>query len=292
MMLVSTDTPRARRPRSSLPAAAALLAAAAVAGWWLGGVTRAPEPAATRTAGVTVGGARLVVAPGWSAVRAGTTATFAPVPGLAARALVAFGPAVDASLVPAALRGDLPDRLPAPRRATLAGRPAWAYGPMTDGERIVEVTVAPTTGDVLAVACSAPREAWSGAAGCAGDVRAAATTGEQAVAPAADLAFRGPAVAVLAALDRSRATGRRQLARHPAASARLARAHRVAATALAPFAADGGPAAAVAALRATAAAYARLGDARRDRDRARYAAARAGVVHGEAALSRALTRMR
>ena len=71
---------------------------------------------------------------------------FAPAPGLSARAMLVHGEAVDATLVPAALRGDAPSRAcPRRRRATLGGLAAWNYGPIRDKHRVIEVTVAPTT---------------------------------------------------------------------------------------------------------------------------------------------------
>jgi hypothetical protein len=111
------------------------------------------------------------------------------------------GPAADASLVPAALRAELP----APRRATLADLEAWGYGPFRAKDRVVEVTVAPTTSGVLAVTCSAPPASWSAALDCADGVHAITSVKAQALAPAADLAFRQSADPILGALDDRRA---------------------------------------------------------------------------------------
>ena len=113
------------------------------------------------------------------------TATFAPTAGLPVRARLIAGPPADASLVPAALRSQLPAVLPEPRRARLAGLPAWTYGPIDDGKRVLELTVAATAAGVLAVECSASPATWSAALGCETGVRSIGSTGGKAARPGA-----------------------------------------------------------------------------------------------------------
>lgn len=286
------------RPPAALVAGGCALALAAGGGWLLGASSRAPAPTVAPNSVTALGDVRLELEAGWApAAPVEGLKAFAPVPGLPARAVIASGPAVDASLIPASLRAGLPDGLPAPRRATLGGLAAWSYGPLRDRGRLVELTVVPTTGGMLAVACVAPRSAWSGALGCADGVHAIATD-DRALAPARDLAFRQAAGPVLDTLDEARVAGRARLgAGRRAAAASLARAHREAASALAPFVVPGAPAAAVAALRAGARGYAALGSIpdRRfatRRQRARYVAVRRQVARADAALAGALAELR
>jgi hypothetical protein len=292
-MLVDTRTARPAGSSRARLARLAIVAAAGVGGWWLGTVVRAPDRIATPRPLVAVGPMQLALAPEWTRapgpdVRGAQS--FAPVDGMPARALLVAGPAVDASLIPAALRAQLPTPLPAPRRAKLGGLPAWTYGPIRADGRVTEVTVAPTTVAVLAVACSAETETWSAALGCEAGVRSIASPGGDALVPAPDLAFRRRAPAVLRRLDGKRVAGRAALARgrRIAASHRLARAHRAAAAALAPFAAPGATAGTVAALRRTAASYDAFA---RARGRRGFIAARKSVTRAEAALAAALKRL-
>jgi hypothetical protein len=285
------DTAQRRRPSGAAVAGMVALAVAAAGGWWLGGASRAPVPQVAADTIAAVGGMRLELEADWVAadaapVVAGAQA-FAPAPGLSARALLVHGEAVDATLVPAALRAQLPETLPAPRRATLGGLAAWSYGPMRDKRRVIEVTVAPTTGGMLAVACSAPAAGWSAALDCADGVHAVSSADAKTLAPAPDLAFRLNAGPVLETLDEKRVAGRAKVAwRRPSAARGLAAAHREAATALAAF----GGAEVVAALRDAARSYDALASAGRDRDR--FLAARAVVARDDAALVAALRELR
>jgi hypothetical protein len=289
---------RTVRPPAALVAGGLALALAAAGGWLLGGSSRAPAPAVAPNSVTTLGDVQLELEAGWAPAASvdGLTA-FATVPGLPARALFESGPAVDASLIPATLRADLPDSLPAPHKATLGGLAAWRYGPLRNRGRVLELTVAPTTGGVLAVACVAPPSAWSGALGCADGVHAIAT-GDRALTPAPELAFRQAAGPALKTLDDARVAGRARLDAAPnKASAALARTHREAATALAPFAVSGAPAAAVAALRDAARGYDALGSMpdRRfvtRRQRVRYVAVRGRIARADAALAAALAQLR
>ena len=297
-MLVDTVTPRRSGPSRALVLGIAAIAAAVAGGWWLGGVSQTPEPVASPTAVVTVGTVQAALAPEWSPAPAapGPDAeggrAFAPSAGLPARALLVSGPAVDASLVPGPLLSALGTDLPAPRRTNLAGLSAWTYGPVRGEERVFQVTVVPTTTGSLAVTCSSPPETWSVALGCASGVREVSAVDGRALAPAPDLAFRQNAPAVLASLDDARVAGRKALAGpaagRAAAAVRLARAHRSAAAALAPFAVEGPTAGAVGALRAVGARYEAFAAAVRSGSRPRFVRVRGGLRRAEAALAAAL----
>jgi hypothetical protein len=286
------------RPPAALVAGGCALALAAAGGWWLGGSSRAPAPVVAPNSVAALGDVRLELEAGWApAAPVEGVKAFSPVPGLPGRALLASGPAVDPTLIPDTLRAQLPESLPAPRKATLGGLPAWGYGPLRHRGRVVELTVLPTMGGMLAVACVAPPSAWSGALGCADGVHAIATD-DRTLAPAPDLAFRQAAAPALETLDEARVAGRARLdgARRTAAAS-LAGAHREAATALAPFAAPGASTDAVAALRDAARGYDALAAApdRRSvtrRQRARFVAARQQVARADAALAAALAELR
>ena len=300
MTLVVDTGPSGRTGRSRVAGAGAVaLAAAGLAGWWLGGVWSAPEVAAAPDPIVAIGDVRFGLPAGWTPVPASEDGlAFAPAPGLPARALLVSGPAVDRSLIPAALRESLPADLPAPRRTELGGLPAWAYGPVRGGKRTIEVTVAPTSSGVLAVACSAPPDAWAAALGCADRVHGVALGAGRALAPTPDLGFRQRSRGVLGDLDAERVRGRRALARaggprgRAAAARRLAAAHRSAANRLAPLAAGDAAAGAVAALRRAGRGYARLAVAARRGERLRFGNARAAIRAADADLARALRRLR
>jgi hypothetical protein len=286
---------QALRPSAAMVAGATALAVAAAGGWWLGGAAREDTPAPAGDTVVAIGALQLMLESTW--VRAesvpglpvGGAEVLAPAPGLAERALVVAGRAADSSLIPAALRAELPAALPEPRRATLAGLPAWTYGPLRDEGRMLEVTVAPTTAGVLALACSAPTASWSAWLDCGNGVHTVAAGDAKTLVPTAELAFGQAAAPVLLTLDAERVAARARLsARRPAAATALARAHRVAAAALAPFATAG----AVTAMRGAARGYDALAAAARRRDRTRFVAARAQVSASDAALDAALARLR
>jgi hypothetical protein len=290
----------ALRPSGAAFAGAATLALAIGAGWWLGGASHESAPPTAAPSVVAIGEMKVELESAWvpaSATRGLAVEgaeVFAPAPGLAARAVLVSGPAVDASLVPSSLRPNLPTVLPAPRRATLAGLAAWTYGPLVDGGRSLEVTVAPTTAGTLAIVCSAPPSGWSAWVDCGNGVLGIDTGSAKALAPAPDLAFRQVAGPVLERLDSQRVAGRERLAEAPRAApaAGLARAHREAAAALAPFAAAGATNDAVVALRQVAGAYDTLRAAGERRNRARFIAAREAVRRTEATLAGALAALR
>jgi hypothetical protein len=296
-LLIDTD-PAARAERSRVVAAGGVaLVAAGLAGWSLGGVWGAPQTVAAPAPAVVIGDMRFGLPAGWAPAPEGGQA-FVPAPGLPARALLVSGPAVDRSLIPASLRESLPADLPDPRRTELGGLPAWAYGPLRGEGRTLEVTVAPTSTGMLAVACSAPPDAWVAALGCADRVRGIALGAGRALTPTAELGFRQRSRVVVGDLDARRVRGRRSLARaagprsRAAAARRLAAAHRGAANRLAPLAAGGASADAVGALRRAERGYARLAVAARHGARRRFANARAAIRAADADLVRALQRLR
>jgi hypothetical protein len=280
------------------------LAVAAAAGWWLGGAFRSPQPVSVADSTAGVESFQLRLSPDWTPAPAAPGPevkggrSFAPTAGLPARALLVIGPAADPSLVPAALRAELPERLDAPRRTKVAGLAAWTYPPVRDDKRVLQVTVVPTTRGVLAVACSAPPSTWSVALGCASGIRQAVPADGRALVPSADLAFRLRATDVLRELDVERVRGRKALvaAKRPAArtaaSARLAGLHGDAASALAPFAVAGATGGTVAALRGAARSYGALARAAGSESRPRFVRARAAVRRADGALARAVGRLR
>ena len=294
---VATSDKRFTLPSRAVLAGIAALVIAAIAGWWLGGTAGAPDAVQAPEPVVVIGGMQLEIPGEWTPARpapgmdAAGMATFAPAAGLPMRARLVTGPPADASLIPAALRTQLPAELPPPRRARLAGLPAWTYGPMNDGKRMFELTVVPTTAGVLAVECSASPATWNAALGCEAGISALGSAGDNALRPAPDLAFRQRAATVIRTLDGRRVAGRAALARgqRRAAAGRLARAHSAAATALAPFAVPGATTDTVAALRRVAAAYDALGSAA---GRTRFVAARTAVIRAEADLAATLKRLR
>jgi hypothetical protein len=280
---------RVPRPSGAVVAGLAALAVAAAGGWWLGGVSRTEAPAVAPASVAVVGDLRLTLDPEWAtadaAPRVAGAQAFAPAPGLSARALLVSGSPVDATLVPAALRAELPENLPAPRKTELGALPAWSYGPVHAGGRVIEVTVAPTTGGVLAVACAAPPASWNAALDCEAGVRSITSAGSEALTPSTDLAFRQAAGPVLRELDGRRVAGRRALGERLSAATALAKAHRAAAAELEPFVAPGAPADAIAALREAARGYDTLAS---DPPRRRFIAARVTIARADAALAAAL----
>jgi hypothetical protein len=157
----------------------------------------------------------------------------------------------------------------------------------------MDLTVLPTSAGVLAVACVAPRFAWSAAVGCAAAIKRVNVSGAAIFTPAANLSFRLRLPAVVAALDRARVSDREALrdARtrpgQARIAARLARAHRAAVAAVRPLAADQG-APLLLALQATGTAYDRLARAAAHGWPSRYRASRLAVSRADARLTRAL----
>ena len=131
-MSLPVDIRAARLPRPSgaLVAGLAALAVAGAGGWWLGGSSRSAAPVVVPASVAVVGDLRLELDPDWAAAdaapRVAGAQAFAPAPRLAARALLVSGPPADTTLVPAALRSELPENLPAPRKAELGTLAAWS----------------------------------------------------------------------------------------------------------------------------------------------------------------------
>ena len=295
-------------PGRYVVAALVFVVLAAVAGWGLRGLSATEVPAPEPPRAIVAGPVALSVPGAWTPERVALAevpglpahaAAFAPTRGLRAHALVMLSAIDDPSLVAAPLRALATEPLGGPRKTTLAGLPAWTYRDVpVGGDRLLQVTVAPTTGGVLTVACLARTLSWLAAAGCASDVRDATLTGATALRPAPALAYRTKLPGAIErfgdrrALLRSKlrgASSRRGQARF---AARLGRANARTAARLAPWTpAKGAPRAVDRALRATSRAYGQLSAAASNDWPRRYRLARRAVRRGDAALSRALARL-
>ena len=295
-------------PRRYLAIALALVLLAAAAGWGLRALSAGPAvPAPKPPREITAGLVSLTVPGEWASERAALadvpnlpagTAAFAPMPGLRAHVLVLRAPIDDPSLVAAPLRALASTPLGRPRVSSLAGMSAWTYPDVpVAGDRVLEVTVAPTTRGVLTVACLARSLSWLGAAGCAADIGEASVAGASSLRPSPEFAYGTVLPGVIERLGDRRAhlrarlrgaTTRRGQSRF---AARLGRAHARAGARLAPWAPSGGPARGVdRALRATSRGYGRLSAAARHGWPKRYRMARRAVRRGDAALKRALAK--
>ncbi len=260
-----------------------------------------PKPATVRT--VQAGDARLAVPAHWAPARSGSTGiagldaprmvVLDPSPGLKARIVVLFGPADDASLVPAALRAQLRSPPARPRTTSLGGRPAWAYPALATRDSGVElnVTVLPTTAGVLAVACTLPAAEFT-ASDCGAEVRAVSVRGGATLRPSPVIALAARLPAVLAELDRERAEGRAALARartperQAVLAQDLARQHLAAASSLPAAGPDGLPL--VDGLERSGRAYAALGLAAEAGSTTRFASARRAIRGAEASVEGAI----
>ena len=272
-------------------------------GWWLGGVgdarrtaAAAPQPIVVRSAACSSrchrrldAGARPRPA---SEARRSWPPSRPPPACRCARCLIAGLPA-DASLVPAALRSQLPAELPAaaPHEARRAGR----RGPTArsdDGEARDRGHASPRPRRACSPWRARRRPAtWNAAIGCEAGVRSIGAAGDNALAPAPDLAFRQLRARRAPPLDGKRVAGRAALARGRRPRSRGASPRR---TARRPQRSPRSPLPAsttdaVAALRRTAAGYDALA---RAAGRARFIAARKAVVRAEAGLAGALKRLR
>lgn len=259
-------------------AATAALGLAAAAGLWAARHDAAPRSRIESSTRASALGPVRVSTPaewrplptrasGFRRIAAQPTLVFEPAPGLLARAVLTIAPldsTDSASLVPQPMREAAARPLELPRAVRLDGRAAWLYSavPVGAGETM-DVTVLPTTGGVVAIACRAPKLASAAAAGCASGVRLDLHRAPP-LRPTGDLGFRLRLGGVARRLDQQRVVHRARLqqARRPRAQARAARrlagAHAQAARALAPFARSGAAARAVALLHASSRAYDRL----------------------------------
>jgi hypothetical protein len=279
---------------------------ALASGWWAAGRAAAPpavSPDAPR-AGVA-GPVHFRVASDWVPVPRvpgvdglpAASAAFTPAASLQAYAFVTFSATDGPSLLPRALRDLMPASLPKPSKTELLGLPAWRYGELSiSRDRMLEVTVVPSTVGTMAVACVAPRENWVAALGCAGDLRQVTLPKDAAwLPPSADVAAREAIPGLVAALDGKRVALRARLGAartrggQSRLAARLASAYDTAALRLADLSPGTGAAAAVLAeLRANARSYARLGDAAAAGAPGRYRRAKVAVRQSEARLKTAL----
>ena len=298
---------RLGRVTVAVTVAAVLLALAA--GWLVrGALTTTPGPAAPAAQPVELGTIALTVDGGWAAAQpvagvhglaAASTKSFAPAAGLQARVLATVAPVDHPTLVPAALRAMLPDRLGSPQPARLAGLPAWHYGeqPLAGG-RLIELTVAPTSAGVLAVACIAGTHEWMAAEGCARSVRAVDLGAVRALEPDGAMALRAALPAAIERLGARRAELRERLRAattrrgQSRLAGRLARVYERTAATLAPVApAEGRGTGLVARLGRPAAAYRRMAVAARRNQPLRFRRAGRSVARSEAAAGRALARL-
>jgi hypothetical protein len=295
-----------RRP---LPVAvvAVLVVAAAVTGLLLarslggGDAAHVSVPAATPLT-IAHDGLRLQVPSGWAPGEA------AMVPGFSRplfldnaserlSVVVERLPATSASLLPLALEKALPGARKRRQRVRLAsGQPAWRYRVAQAGGSAILLYAAPTTTGVATVACMSPTAAGLPRR-CEALADAITVPGSLPLDLSASAAFYSRLPAAVKQLEAARSTGLRELSTaksavgQAAAADGLVRAHKAASAALAPLTpADAGlPAKTVAALNATAGAYATLAGAARARSRHRYDDAGRGVADADAGLRRTLS---
>ena len=309
--LVPLASPRVPLRAAYLVIAVASVLLALAAGWIVrSATTQEPPPPPPAPRSVDLGLVRVAVGGSWAPARlalAGvpglderTTAAFAPTPGLPAHAIVTLAPIEDATLVPAALRSLLSRPLPEPRKAQLLGAPAWTYGAQPlPGDRIMEITVAPTSAGALAVACVSKSSSWVAASGCAKGLKRMSIEDASWLAPSQDLALRAKAAGVIERLDSRRVAMRAKLrsAETPRAQSRiagrLAREYALAASTLAPSAPAGGPGKRlVAALRDSSATHRALATAAANQWPARYRRARRAITRRDVHLRRTLAELR
>jgi hypothetical protein len=270
---------RSQERPSPLTVAAAVLAAA-IAGLLIGGVFRGSPPRVAEPAKVSVAGVRMQLPSGWARERAGTLAGFDRALWLGnanqhAHAAVAVLPATSL-----AQWGE------ARETVRLRGAAVWRY---RVPKAVVYVT--PTTAGLATVACQGAAKVC--------DKLAAAVAVRGRLELGAQAAFLSGLPPVVAALRDERAKGQQALAdaTKPAAQGEaaddLAEAHTTAAKALRALSppGDGLAEATIERLRATAGAYAALGEAARERVPAPYAEAGQDVAAAEVGLRDALTRV-
>jgi hypothetical protein len=297
-----------RFPPRMIAGMLAVLVVATILGWWVAGQLRTDAPPADPATPhlATLGNLSVAIDPTWQRSEARTPAwaadlrdrvAFAPVPGTPVLVWLGRADSDHASLVPAALRAAVEPPLPRPSRTLPGGRAAWTYHALRlRGGGSLELTVAPATGGDLVIACTAPGAWTSVASGCNRGITAIG--GGPGLAPAADLMARRRAPGIVAQLRRARRAGAQRLAaaRTPAAQALAARslalAHRDAARRLAAVAVPGTASqAGVAALRATADRWSRLGRAARQGRRAAYVRERGRLRKADARLRKAIGRL-
>jgi len=286
-----------------------LIASAAIVGLLLGGIlgdgdgdTRSPAPAKPPPATVH-DGLRLQVPGGWT--RGEGTA----VPGFSRPlALVSADDRLSASLE--RLPATSPTLLPASFLQVVAGAPgkpsvirlatggqAWRYSFAQDKGAVMLLYAAPTTSGVATVACSSPTRALV-VRRCDALAKAVTLPGSLPLVPGTSAAFYSRLPSVVTDLKLARTRGTEELraaksaARQTLAADGLARTHTLVGGALAPLTSkgDGLPTAAVAALNATATAYAALARTARARLPRPYAAAGRAVTAADRNLRVTMTK--
>jgi hypothetical protein len=173
-------TPRRPELLRALLTGLGLLVVGGVAamGWAVGSTTAPRESPAWRS--VALGPATVAVPADWQPEAAFASGlmglpdqavAFATAPGLQAHAVVAIAPAGRSRSADVALERVL-GPLGTPRRSQVAGLPAQTYAARpVEGDRVAEATLAPTSAGTVMVVCIAKSAAWTGAAGCAGELR-------------------------------------------------------------------------------------------------------------------------
>jgi hypothetical protein len=260
------------------------------------GAGDAPRQATPGPVGRTIaaGDLRLTLPQGWAPLRTGPD-----VPGFeGARATFARSGDADVvlALLPAARRSLLPPELDA-ARSPASSRPrvarageirAYHYVLASDGERVLDVLVAPTTQGVATVACSSTVVAPGQ---CEVALRGLRLARGSFLPLGADAAFLARLPAVAAALDAQRVRLRTRLSRASLSegaartAARLAGAYAVAGRALRPLVAARSEAATVLLLDKLRVRYGRLAGALRARDRAAFQRRARAIGRAESALA-------
>jgi hypothetical protein len=291
--------------RLPLALAAVLVVAAALGGLLLakavdGGRSAAGRPVPMPQA-LAHDGLRVQLPDGWAAAEAATVPGFSRPLGVGnpreqLSAVIERLPATSPTLLPAALVHAEAAAGARPELVRLApGQRGWRYRFLHADGSVRIVTAAPTTAGVATVACLS--RAHSGVPpGCQALADAVTVPGSRPLPPGARAAFLSRLPAAVSDLEAARATGVKQLsgATRPRAQARaaaaLARAHAAASATLAPLASPGDPVSArtVAALSATATAYATLAAAARAGAGLRYDSAGRAISTTEANLHRAV----
>jgi hypothetical protein len=270
-------------------------------GLWAGKEKAAgPIEPLTSTRSVRAGAATLTVPSRWRILAlqgggtGGSATALTPASGSPDRVIVTTGQAADRSLIPAQLRRLVRGLGRGPQAVNLAGHPAWRYAalPAQGSNGAIDVTVLPTTGGVLGIACASTGWSWSASSGCSSAIESVSIDGAKMLVPQEDLAFRLRLPGVLTALDQARVRDRAALGRAATATAQvqlaqaLAREHLAAADALRPAASSAGTPL-VDRLTDTARAYAELASAAGGSSASRFAAARRSVTAVEARLAAA-----
>jgi hypothetical protein len=299
------SNPHGPRPRLRWLAAGLAVALLAAGGGWFLADRIAADPATPSepvSRVLDAGAARLRVSSGWErAARAPALPGLAGAPawtpyaGLGTTVSVALVPADDPALVPAALVRAADGGLPRAEKARVVGLEARAYRGVRTGDTVLDVYAIPTTRGVLTIVCAARSGGPEAPTWCLNGLDQITVSDARPLTLDAGTAYRMRVPAVIEDLDEVRVSQRVALrrAKGPKGQRRAARtlwqAYVNAAAELAPLAPEGQPPAeVVAALRDTARAYRRLGDAAQRRSRRAWARARSVVAKEEKTLRQRL----